>query len=71
MLFNKKRNGKTTGISKFYTTAALGIGALALLAGCQPTPKQEVIVQKENINDVVDEYTAESQSSDGHPGRSE
>lgn len=65
MLFNKKRNGKTTGISKFYTTAALGIGALALLAGCQPTPKQEVIVQKENINDVVDEYTAESQSSAG------
>lgn len=65
MLFNKKRNVRAAGMSRFYTTAALGLGALALLAGCQPTPEQEVIVQKENINDVVDEYTAESQSSAG------
>ena len=34
------------------------------MGGCQPTPEQEVITQKENINDVVEKYAGETTQVD-------
>lgn len=47
-------------------SAALALGLL--LGGCQPTPEQEAISQKGDINEVVGQYAKDTQAPDGQDG---